>query len=1099
MSFVSTNKEKLEPDVVDNQEFKMADTLNRNLGRINFLDISSGYFEVSGYAVTRESLELAVSNPSFKFRLLLGRDAIRPPTYATFEEYREHTSPEMIKTSLGVDHLDDNVPTIKSSLDKIDFDNDAINDVYGLIKLLKHDNVQLHLGRSRFNHAKCYILGDVGAIVGSSNFTRSGLSINDELNVGVYSTATWKKIREWYERMWATSDNAKKEMLKVLEQSKFGVPATPHEIYMKILFEIYKKDLADIEKGNRASTIELAEFQRDAVSIIQRTINKHGGAILADSTGLGKTHIGLEVMRRKMLEKKKVLLIAPAQVRDTVWRDKLEEVQINARMIGIEELGKKDFNVFKYKKYNFIIIDESQNFRTRTTGRRDNLMKLMSLGKKEVLLMTATPVNNSLMDLYYQISIITRERDDRFVDIGIPNLYEYMRKAANHKIDDGLEKIQLLLDAIMVRRTRTFIKDVYPNGTLNGKPITFPHRDYKPIRYGMTDLFGDIYQDLVDTISSLHMVPYGIERYNKKLTDEEKRKHTVLAHLQVILLLKRFESSVSAVTISIKNKIRLFEYFEKLLMKGHIIPPKDLNRLMERWTITETEEEGIESNNEGFIEDIKKLATQDAQQYDTTQMKKDIKSDLEHLKRYKESLGDLPEFDQKAESVAKMILGDRALETESQKVLVFTEYTDTAKYIKKYLEKKFRGKQVALITGSTKSARSDIIKRFSPISNSGEDEEKPKDEIQILVSTEILSEGQNLQDCNYIINYDLPWNPMRLVQRIGRIDRLNSTYDVVHSRECFPDKKLDVLLKLVDKLGMKINDVNESVGLDTNLLGQEASPKNFQGTTIDHLKILSGDGDSSKFTNALERKSDLAPMRSSLSVINQYIRNTGMTQMEEFPMGRRTGKAGKEKKVVLFYLDKESDRVYSVVYNYATTRAEVVDNTKAINIVECIESEEVYLPMDSENGKESFKHLLKLDKVARDAIRIRNDEDHQLAAELYSKQKKVDKIIVKIRDVLIDEAVKCNISPQEIEKANSILNYDRLQPWSSNLEKIFDEYKSSVDVKGMIRQLKQLWKDIGSNNEIKNIHVKKDVTKFVLVGTVFIHPREITKNVSFDG
>ena len=171
--------------------------------------------------------------------------------------------------------------------------------------------------------------------------------------------------------MWDGARDAKAEMLQVLEQSKFGVPATPYEVYLKILFEKYKRMLTAMEDMDDEASPELPKFQQDAVSVLLQTIDERGGAMLADSTGLGKTHIGLEVMRRKKVEKRKVLLIAPAQVRDTVWADRLEDLQLNSdRMtIGIEGLGRRDFDVFKYRKYDFVVIDESQNFRARTTGR----------------------------------------------------------------------------------------------------------------------------------------------------------------------------------------------------------------------------------------------------------------------------------------------------------------------------------------------------------------------------------------------------------------------------------------------------------------------------------------------------------------------------------------------------------------------------------------------------------------------------------------------------------------------------------------------------------------------------------------------------------
>ena len=157
--------------------------------------------------------------------------------------------------------------------------------------------------------------------------------------------------------------------------------------------------------------------------------------------------------------------------------------------------------------------------------------------------------------------------------------------------------------------------------------------------------------------------------------------------------------------------------------------------------------------------------------------------------------------DKKLEAVRDMILKDRALDSESRKVLIFTEYTTTARYLLHEIKKSFPGKETELITGDTKpDVRSRYIERFAPDSNLADDQRLEGKEIDILISTEVLAEGQNLQDCNYVINYDLPWNPMRIVQRIGRIDRLTSKYDTVRSRACYPDKELDGILKLMGKL-----------------------------------------------------------------------------------------------------------------------------------------------------------------------------------------------------------------------------------------------------------------------------------------------------------
>ena len=1082
----SFDKRKAEPDVIDNREASMADVLNVNLQRIDSLDISSGYFEVGGYGLVRKALEEAVKDSSFAFRLLVGKDAIRPPRFDTFEQYREYAETERTGQT----------ESMKSGLDGNELNKNNMDDVTSLIRLLGRENVQVRHNDLRFNHAKCYILGQEGAVVGSSNFTRSGLLGNDELNTGVYSTTTWEKVKAWYERMWNKAEDAKDDILQALEQSKFGAPPEPYDLYLKILFEKYKRILTAMAEKDTTAAKTLAKFQTDAVSTLLQIIDEYGGAVLADSTGLGKTHVGLEVIRQKMLgERKKVLLIAPAQVRDTVWAGKLETAGITVGKIGMEELGREDFDVYRYKKYDFVVIDESQNFRSKTANRRLNLMKIMSLGRrKQALLLSATPINNSIMDLYYQISIITGGRDDYFTEIGIPDLYQYMRKAANHAImNTGLEKIQQLLDAVMVRRTRTFIREVYPDGRINDRPITFPKREYAPIRYGITELFGNVYEDLFDTIKSLHMVPYGIEKYNTTLTPEERQKARVLAHLQVILLLKRFESSVKAVGISIDKKIALFEYFEKILAENKIVSPKQLNKIMLRWNARDMDGDdvdGEEDRDRFFMEAIKRLNVQDAGGYDVESMRKDTAFDLAHLRRYRDAVARILPFDKKMDAVSEMIRRDGALERESKKVLIFTEYTDTAAYIKEMLRKKFPDKKILLITGSVKKeTRQQIMREFSPKANTEEDEDVPENEADILVSTEVLAEGQNLQDCNYVINYDLPWNPMRIVQRIGRVDRLTSTYETVRSRECFPDTKLDELLTLVGGLMDKIEDINNTVGLDTDLLGQEASPKQFNEVT--HKRILAfakGDGVDA-VAGDIERESDLMPAKSPINEISRHIRNTGIATMEEFAMGRRSGKHGEGQRVALAYVrEKPQRRFYSVMYDYARREATVVNDMEVIELAMCREGTPRHLPMDGIGNRESFEELIEIDAVAREAVATQDNRDHSIAREIKSNSsKQYNEIVERLRDI-IDNAVDGGRLPgTEGESVDRILDLADLRAWLGDVESLLDEYDVGKDVRILAEGLKRIGNNIGvEDSEGGDDATEGEPGELVLVGAMFI-------------
>ena len=515
--------------------------------------------------------------------------------------------------------------------------------------------------------------------------------------------------------------------------------------------------------------------------------------------------------------------------------------------------------------------------------------------------MSATPINNSIMDLYYQMSIITRTDDKYFWrSIGIPDLYQHMRDAANKEggLAAGLEKIQRLLDGIMVRRTRSYIREVYPNDTINGHAIKFPDHEYLPIHYSLADLYGNVFQRILDDMHRLTMAPYGLEQYNTQATDEEKAKHRVLAHLQVILLLKRFESSVEAVKASIDNKIRLYEHIDKVAKKGKMVTVRDFNRIIAKGNyITNRTDSAGDSDkdfdmDEFLLEQIQKMETEEmGNEYDMERFEGDLQEDLQILRELRFEIGKVT-ADKKLEAVRDVILKDRALDSESKKVLIFTEYTTTAKYLLRELKNAFQEKEIECITGNTKpDTRSRYIERFAPDSNLADDQRLEETQIDILISTEVLAEGQNLQDCNYVINYDLPWNPMRIVQRIGRIDRLTSKYGTVRSRACYPDKELDGILELMGKLLNKIQTVNEVIGLDSELLGETPTSHQYNGHLRDRLKVLGKKGPAaSDIILQMERDADLMPQNTPLNEIARRAKEIGIDELRAMPVGRRSGK-----------------------------------------------------------------------------------------------------------------------------------------------------------------------------------------------------------------
>ena len=1098
------NSGRIQRDIIDNETdgVTMQRVLCSEIPHVDRFDVSTGYFDVAGYGRLRKDLEVAVQRDQFLMRLLLGKGSIRPPS-VSFERHAEmHAGPP--------DPELDEPPSVKAALDKAGLEKGPLDDTTSLIALLERSNVHVRLGPSRFNHSKCYILGGNSAFIGSSNLTAGGMVGNYELNAGLYQPKALEETHRWFDHMWEEATDAKDDLLRILKQSKFGVPPPPYDVYMKMLFEKYRNILRRDDRPRREGA-RLAAFQQDAVDTAAHIMGDHGGAIIADSTGLGKTIMGIEIIRQKMLDEgRKVMLVAPAQVLKSVWEEKLKEAGIMAReTVTMEKMGQGGFadDARRYRNIDLVVIDESQNFRSKNAQRRQNLMKVLSVGvPKQVLLLTATPINNSLMDLYYQLSIITNENDDHFWEAtGIADLHKHMHDATKKDLDGGLGKIQQLLDAVMVRRTRSFIRAVYENDKINGREITFPDHEYKPIKYDMAGLYGDIFGRLYDDILSLTMAPYSPERYNTGLTQDKRDQHMARAHLQVVLLLKRFESSIEAVKISIRNKIRMYEHVERALRNGRMLRVREFNAALAKWGNREIDGEDADGGEdvdpeEAFVRLVGGIAEEKAGgAYDIKAMLADTASDLETLRALGAAVGRVT-VDKKFEAARDMIIKDGALDGEGRKVLVFTEYAATAKHLHKKLSREFTGKSVQIIHGGTGAdSRQDVIRRFAPLANlpGGDSLAEGEKEIDILVSTEVLSEGQNLQDCNYVVNYDLPWNPMRIVQRTGRVDRLTSRHGTVHTRACYPDSELDGLLKLVGKLMEKIDVADKAVGTDVEILGKMPNPKEFNGRMAMDVKALVGQGsDADSVIRRLEAESDMLPQSTPFNEIVRHVKDIGFDAMGEVPMGRRSGRRGEGQKAVLAYLQEggggRTRRVHFVVYDYATDGAVAAGNdADALRLASCAMDAPTHLPMDGADHRESFDDLIWIDRKARQAIADRGRAGAKMVADMQRKRKTGDRDIQKLQRILIDAvrddsgrrrsappgragaAGDDRVPEEDANRAYKLLGSNRFRPWRDTARRMLAAYEADGDARRLANEVLRFEKIVcagdgeagGSGNE----------------------------------
>ena len=1048
---------KNKKEIIDNEDGTMAEFLKNalqdNRGQVS---IATGYFNVEGYADLRDPLREAAKKNDFRLRLLIGNEAVvRKDAAMQCEAEAEGSLPEELE-GLSI--------------------NDSYASLVGdLVQFLRQEKVELRQNPERFSHAKCYIFEDL-AVVGSSNFTRPGLQKNIELNAALYQPSAQNLVEQWFERRWTKGADIKQEIISVLEDSKFGYPLDPFQMYMKFLYEYYRPRLEELEQ-EKGKILELAGFQQDAFSSAKRILAKYGGVLIADSTGLGKTHIALELLREYVaVRRMKAMVIAPSQVLNAVWEPKLMEESIKTMNITIEKTGTPSFQPEKYIDYDLLVIDESQNYRNSSTNRYANLLKLIAGGKKKmVVLMTATPVNNSLLDLYHQLTLITAGDDAYFADLGIPDLRSHFLSAERKELTEGVEQIVRLLDEIMIRRTRQFIVDNYPETTINGKPVRFPKRRLRKVEYSLTALFGDqIYNKVLDTIEELHLVPYRADFYIKTLEDKARKEATLRAELQKFGLLKRFESSVEAIRTSINRLVKFYEYFEKMLASGKILKSHAFQKALNQIG-NSLEDEAA------FFAEIEKIELVSlTAEYDRPQMKKDIKEDLERLNALKLDLDRIPVYaDRKLQALGELLAKDRVFENDGKKCLVFTQYMDTAEYLYRNLKEQMekQGLKISILTGRTPAKeREKIIMAFAPKANKLQAGLVP--ETDLLISTDVLSEGQNLQDANYVVNYDLPWNPMRIVQRVGRVDRIGSEYETVTAAVFWPENALEDILGLMRRLEEKIAKISEVVGLESPILGEAENPKNFNA-------LARIEKEDQKVLDDMERASELLPARTPYQMILTHLRKEGEKGLKGISSGKRSGKISKENGLIIFYREiKSLEGIHLVHYDFKRKRFEHYNDVSWIfQEMECNEGERLHIPM---KGLEAFRLFKEIDAKAREELIsiINSPLDAKNAQKTGSKHQR------ELRGMILAALTAGRISREDASDIYAILNRQNLVAWEDEFLEFHQAYRVRQDASVLLSSLRALFQTykINSSRHEKRRCIKLNPRDLVVVGYEFLSP-----------
>lgn len=775
------------PEIIDNRNNLLKDTINTLIKYAYKVEIATGYFYLNGFDLIKENI-----NPNCTIDIIIGDETDVITANEISSGYEQ-------KKSLLINSIEKDI---------LYLDEEQKQQVYDLSQLIKDGKVNFKIYLKDKFHSKAYLL-DVGynngeikeqyAIVGSSNFTKSGLGdldnrSNTELNAVLRQPSAIKEVKNWYNEIWEEAEDFNKELLNIIDNNtRFEThDFSPFDILLKTLYE-YLKGETIFEEIQALDLDDLTEFQEFAVHKAIQILEKYNGVIIADSVGLGKTYVAKGLLKYFSLQNKNVLIISPGSLKN-MWRYESSDLDLNINVITQEKIGKKGISSAAIQNVETIIIDEAHNFRNQNANRYKELIKV-TMGKKIVQL-TATPINNSIYDLYNILTLFLKE-DDFKKEFGIARLKDIFKDYDNKK-----DEVSNILNEVMIRRSRTFIRNKYGNSDralyIKNQELKFPTRKLKKISYSISDLYGEnIYNEIANIIENLNLpiiseefLSEGQQFYNKSLVKT--------------IFLKRFESSVEAFRNSIMKQLKYCDLLLDSMEAGYLLLKKEVMD---------------ELNSDNFEIDVN-VTKVELSNYNgnLNELVDQIKIDKQNLS---EIIKLIKSIDNEKDIKLQTLKNHLRLNNNTKKLLIFTQFKDTARYLFKYLRDNDFGIVAELDSQNNyNNKKEELVAQFAPKANPSMFN-PDNSEIDILITTDILSEGQNLQDCNTIINYDLTWNPVRIIQREGRIDRITTNHDEIYIYNFIPDDKLDSILNLTQRLAKKIEYINETIGNESRIISDD--------------------------------------------------------------------------------------------------------------------------------------------------------------------------------------------------------------------------------------------------------------------------------------
>ena len=878
------------PQIIDNIALKMQPVLQTALRTSVVFDASVGYFNLRGWSALLDAVDnLPGRSGRPTARLLIGmrqqttQDELKEELrIVKRQDVMDNATAAKLKELAAADlraQLCWGIPTAAQQ-----------QTLLGLKRQLESGHVNIKLFLRHNLHAKLYlchfdnpIAPQVG-FVGSSNLTFSGLGGQGELNVDVLDHDATKKLHRWFEDRWEDrfSVDISDELVKIIEESWAADRILdPYLIHLKLAFHLSREARAGLVEFGLPDSMQrqLLQFQAAAVKITARNLMERGGAILGDVVGLGKTIVATAIALLLQEEQGfETLIICPKNLVG-MWMSYVERFRVHAKVVSSSTAH---VDLVNLRRYRLVIVDESHNLRNHKTRIHAVVKDYVSLNDPKVLLLTATPYNTSMDDVANQLSLFIDEDRDLGIrpEAAILHAEEdgkenvFMRKCDDKpstlkafQLSEEDEDWQRLLALFLVRRTRKFIKDNYAildpannrhyllfnNGDRNylpdriPLPLPFEASDNDP-----TSLMAS--ESVLAVLDALKLPRYELVRYldPRKSTptqhealiiaDLEKAQGNLIGFTRTMLL-KRLTSSGAVFMLSIQRHLlrnymfltaiesrsdlpigtfhdsQIFSDNDDLLEIALDGADSDL-RTSKEWKQTASKAyDEIKSRNSSAIKWIRSSLF-------TNDLKTEIEHDIALLLGILKDFGSWDEAnDTKLDALQNLLEQTHP----DEKVLVFSEYADTATYVVEALKR--RGvARIASVTGDdedpTKWAR-----RFSPESN----RELPgpvvesDDHIRVLVATDVLSEGQNLQDAAIVVNFDLPWAIIKLIQRAGRVDRIGQKSPKVLIYTFLPQGGIEEIIKLRARVARRLTRLARVFGADEKFLNTDGESQLIKG------------------------------------------------------------------------------------------------------------------------------------------------------------------------------------------------------------------------------------------------------------------------------